>query len=138
MASAAAVEPRPAVPAVLLVVYMCSVECIIQSVFKRFILQISQPVICISYELMTRIDITLRRYSYIFCSGSAPGNTLDHTWSLIEIHIEVEEIKRLSFSGSLNVHIRKAIILFADRLKILIAKGVLVPAVGNNRLYGYV
>ena len=84
---------------------------------------------------MAWVEISPWGNTQIFASRSAAGKSLGYARTALKIYIEVEEVKASSLFTSLQIELRKLIVLFTELWNILVLKCVPVLRLSNNRLY---
>ena len=85
---------------------------------------------------MTRIKITPRCDSEVFCSGAASGEAFVNAWTSRQVYHKMEEIESPSFLMTLDHFLCQSVIFFADCRNIFFPQCVLLFRLSNNRLHG--
>ena len=114
IASTAAIEFCPAVSASRFGIYMCTGKFFFNVDVKRSLLQITHTILFMTYKLMTWINIAIRRDRNILVATTTATQSLDHTWSLIQIDHEMKEIDTSTVILDLRNLIHQFVILRID------------------------
>ena len=124
MTPATAEKPCPTFTAGWFVHYVHMAELLNKLRFNHTRFKCSKFIFFPANKLMTRINVAFRCYCKILMSGATAREPLSNTWAIIKCYIEVEEIKRIAFTPSLQLNFCQFFIFFHDYRQIIISQHI--------------